>query len=461
MNTRSTQHAKTGPDLLTGPVGLTLLKFSIPFMLSTLLQTLYSTTDTIVVGQYLGSRGLSAVSNASMLMQMLYMLCVGFASAGQILIAQTVGADNREAVQKTIGNLFISEIILSIFTGLVCLVFAGSLIQLLGTPAEAAAQAALYVQICGAGMVFTGVYNMFSAILRGCGDSRHPLIFVLIASVINIVLDIVFIAWLHWDVAGAALATIIGQLFSVLFSFYFCIRHSRELGFSLRIQDIRTDRTAMSQLVRLGVPLALQTGAIQFSFLFVSRMINSIGLTFSAAFGVAQKLRSIPGILGQSLSLGCSSMIGQNWGARKNDRVSAIVRWGIFYCCCIQLAFGILFYAAPSFCFRLFTSDITVLELASMCMLAIVLERPGSALISPCGALVNAQGFASFSIIVALVDAFVGRVFLCWFFGIFLGMGAFGFLLGYIGGTYLTAIPTFVYYISGLWKKRPVLAEHI
>ncbi len=458
MKSKVRSRAKANPDLLHGPVARTLLQFSLPFMISTLLQTLYSTTDTIVVGQYLGSRGLSAVSNASLLMQLLYMLCVGFASAGQILIAQAVGAGNKEMAQKTIDALLLSELILSVFTGLICIVFAEPLITLLGTPEEAHTQAVYYIIICGIGMLFTGFYNMFSAILRGYGDSYHPLVFVFIASVINIVLDIVFIAVFHWNVAGAALATIIGQLFSVIFSFLFCRNHSEELGFAVTLRLKLPEKSILLPLVKLGIPLALSTGSIQFSFLFVSRMVNSIGLTFSAAFGAAQKIRNIPGILGQGLSLGCASMIGQNWGARKVDRVSQVVRWGLIFNTIIHAVFGLIFFFAPEFCFRLFTSDATVLEYASLCMLALVLERPAQALISPCGALVSAQGFVKFSIIIGLIDAFVGRVLLCWIFGIVLNMGAFGFLLGYIGGTYLTAIPEFIYYITGLWKKRPVLA---
>lgn len=458
MNFRSMEKNTHSFNLIEGPVGNTLLRFSLPFMASTLLQTLYSTTDTIVVGQCLGSPGLSAVSNASQLMQLLYMVCVGFSSAGQVLIAQAVGAGNYEKVQKVIHTLFVSELLLSLATGMICMVFARPLLSILSTPKEAAAQAAYYIIICGAGMVFTGLYNMFSAILRGCGDSRHPLLFVAIASVINIILDLLFIAGFGWNVAGAALATIIGQLFSVIFSFYFCKKHADALHFSLNLRELRIDSEANRQLIRIGVPLAVQSGAVQLSFLFVSRMVNTLGLTVSAAFGAAQKLRNIPGILGQGLSLGCASMIGQNWGARKNERVSSTVRWGLLYSFIINAVFTAIFAAAPILCFRMFTQDTSVLTYAPMCIFALIAERPGQWLMAPCNALVNAQGFVKFSIIVGFVDAFVGRIFLCWFFGTCLRMGALGFFLGYSGGTYLTAIPVFIYYVTGLWKRRSVLS---
>lgn len=355
-------------DLLHQPVGSTLVRFSLPFMVSTLLQTLYSTTDTVIVGQYLGSAGLSAVSNASQLMQMMYMICIGFSTAGQILIAQARGAAEHKKTQDVIGTLFSLEVGLSMFTGALCILFSRQLLDLLNTPEEAIEQAVSYTVICGAGMVFTGLYNMFSAVLRGMGDSRHPLLFVVIASGCNIVLDILFVAVFDWNVAGTALATVIGQAVSVVFSLLYFYRHEAVLNFRFELRAPRMERQTAGQIIKIGVPLAVQSSAVQFSFLFVSHMVNSLGLDVSAAFGVAQKVRNLPGILTQGLGLGASSMIGQNWGARQPDRVSETVRWSILFSSAINLAFGLLFWMAPVLCFRCFTQDEAVLVYAGTCM---------------------------------------------------------------------------------------------
>ncbi|MCD8076407.1 MAG: MATE family efflux transporter [Lachnospiraceae bacterium] len=441
-------------DLLNGPVASTLLSFSLPFMLSTLLQTLYSTTDTIVVGQYLGQNGLSAVSNGSQLMQMLYMICVGFSTAGQILIAQASGSGDDSKIQRVVDALLVMEVALSVVFGLLCVVGSGWMLNALATPEEAWEQARYYIVICGIGMIFTGLYNMFSALLRGVGDSVHPFLFVLIASLANVILDVVFIVAFGWNVAGAALATVIGQFISVVFSIQYINRHRESFPFRLRLRKMLWDTETAVKIVKLGIPAAIQSAAIQFSFLFVSHMVNSLGVSVSAAFGVLQKLRNIPAILTQGLSLGASPMIGQNLGARRVDRVNQVVKSSLLFATVINIAFGILFFAFPVLSFRLFTQDEAVLAYASVCIFSLLIELPARFVMPGCNALVSAQGFVKFSMIVAFVDAFVGRILFCWLFGVFLGWGAAGFFYGYSVGTYMTAIPVFVYYITGLWKKR-------
>ena len=444
-------------NLIKDPPGEALLRFSLPFMFSIFLQTLYSTTDMVIVGQYLGSVGLSAVSNGSQLMQLLYMICVSFASAGQVLIAQAQGLESEEKTRRIIGTLFWLELCLSLVIGAACVLFSVPFLSALETPQEAFSQAKAYTVICGAGMLFTGLYNLFSAVLRGMGDSRHPLLFVAIASALNIVLDIVFIAVFHWGVAGAAYATVIGQAVSVVFSIAFFRKHESVLHFHFSFRNLKLDRNYAALLMKLGIPMALQSGAINFSFLFVSRMVNLLGTAASAAFGVTQKLRNIPSILTQGFSLGASGMLGQNWGAQKIDRVDSTVKWSILYCGIISAVFGLVFGLFPELCFRGFTQDPPVLAYSGLCMTALILELPCRLVMPGCGALINAQGFVELGFIVAITDAFAGRILLCWLLGNVFHMGALGYFLGFSLGTYVTAIPEFVYYASGLWKRRKVL----
>ncbi len=444
-------------DLVNGPVAKTLLLFSLPFMASTLLQTFYSTVDTIVVGQFLGSSGLSAVSNGSQLMQTMYMLCIGFSNAGQVLIAQAEGAGLPDKTRKTSAALMQIVFLVSLIEGLVCIFGARSLLTLLATPEEAIDQAVLYVVICGIGMIPTGFYNMFSAIFRGMGDSRHPLIFVAIASVINTVLDVLFIGVFGWNVAGAALATVIGQISSVIFSVQLLAKNQDSFHVDFRLAVRRAQGSVYTQIIKIGIPLSIQSAAVNFSFLFVSRMVNSLGLSVSAAFGVAQKIRNIPGVLTQGLSMGSGSMLGQNLGAGRNDRVQKTVTYGIFFCTVINLVFGLIFTFAPVLCFRMFTQDETVLAYAEMCMFTLVLELPARCVMTSCGQLISALGFVQLSMVISFIDAFVGRILCCWLLGSFFGLGALGYFMGFSIGTYLSAIPQFVYFISGLWKKRKKL----
>lgn len=203
--------------------------------------------------------------------------------------------------------------------------------------------------------------------------------------------------------------------------------------------------------------MALESCAIQISFFFVAALMNDYGVSVSAAFGVSSKIRNIPTILTQAIGRGCLTMSGQNLGAGKLDRVKKITQSGILISTVTCVPFIFLFLLAPVPCFRLFTQDVSVLAYASMALLAIAISIPARCVMSPCSSLVQAQGFASFMLIISLVDAFAGRVFLSWLLGSFLGMGVRGLFLGYNFATYLTAIPVFVYFIMGIWKKREQL----
>lgn len=316
-------------------------------------------------------------------------------------------------------------------------------------------QARYYIIICSIGILFTGLYNMFSAVLRGMGDSRHPLIFVIIATAANVVLDLLFVAVFHWDVAGAALATILGQAISVACSISYLMKHSREYrleDFSLK--SLRMDSVIAKKIIGIGIPMSISGAAIQVSFLFVSGMVNRLGVDTSAAFGVTQKIRSIPGFMAQGFGQGATSMIGQNLGAGETERANKSVRWCILFTSCVYAAFGILYLTIPELLYRLYTQDGAVVAFAKMTLTILVIELPASCVMQGCQALINAQGFVKLSMMVAFLDAFAGRVFLCWLCGYALHLGAYGFFLGNALGTYVTAILVFGYYISGLWRKR-------
>ena len=445
-------------DLTEGKVLPVLLRFSVPFMIATLLQTLYTTVDMIVIGQFLGGTGLSAVSNGSQLIQMATMLCVGFANAGQVLLAQSRGAGDQERIRRVTGTLLYLMLGFSLLIGAAYVVFSKGLLHLLGTPREAFDQARAYIVICGGGLLFTGLYNMFSALMRGVGDSRHPMIFVAVASCVNLLLDLLFVARLHWGVAGAAAATVIGQAASVLFCLVFLRARPQHLGFVYRLGSLRYHPKEAATMLRIGIPMSLQSGAIHVSFLFVSALVNTGGVVDSAAFGVTEKLRNLPQILCSGLMLGSSSMIGQNLGARKPERAEKTVRSCILLGLIIMAVFGTLFGTAPALWFRLFTQDEAVIGRASVCILTLLINMPALNVIMPgCNALIQAQGNARLSLVIALFDAFCGRILLSWLLGVVFGLKFFGFILGYSLATYFTAIPVGIYFLSGRWKKRALL----
>lgn len=295
---------------------------------------------------------------------------------------------------------------------------------------------------------------MVSAVFRGMGDSRHPLYFIAIASVVNIILDLLFVAVFHWGAAGAALATVIGQAVSVVCSFIMLYRHRDLYLFPFDKSLFHPNGKIALSITKLGIPMALQASAVYISFLFVNSMVNALGVTVSAAFGASMKIRNLPNMVTQAVGMGATAMMGQNIGAGKPDRVKKIYQGSFYVCTAACLLFAVPYLTMPEGTFRLFTSDAAVLAYAEMCMFCILIELPARFFMAGGGALINASGFVKLSMTLGLCDAFVGRVFLTWFLGKYLALGAFGYFMGYGLATYITAVPQLVYYLSGKWRKR-------
>ena len=193
----------------------------LPFMASNALQVLYSTVDMIIVGHYVGTPGLSAVSQSSLILNFATMVCLGFSNAGQVLVAQAIGADKKQETNSIIGTMFTLISAMGLVFSIAAFAFKTPIMTVMNIPAESYDMAVDYLLICGGGLIFTAGYNMVSAVLRGMGDSKRPFIFICIASVINLVLDIVFTGMMGMGVAGAAWATIIGQAVSFIFSLWY------------------------------------------------------------------------------------------------------------------------------------------------------------------------------------------------------------------------------------------------
>ncbi|MFQ9922894.1 MAG: MATE family efflux transporter [Beduini sp.] len=446
-------------DLTEGHVGKKLLVFALPFMLSNALQMIYNMVDMVVVGKFVGSSGLSAVSISAQIVMLMTTLCMGFSTSGQVYISQLTGAGNKEGIKKAVGTLFSTLMIGAVIMSIIGIVGSNTFLHLLNTPSESIAQANIYMYICSGGIIFTFGYNMVSAVLRGMGDSKRPFMFVAIASVINLVLDLLFVGPLKMGVAGAALATIIGQAVSFLWALYFLYKNKASFSLDFKKESFKIDRPTLKVLVKLGVPFALQSSAISLSMVFVSGLVNTFGVFASATFGVGTKVSQIPGIMGQSIGMAVSSMVGQNMGAGKPERAKHTVHVGLMFTTCIYTLMGIVFFLFPSQIFSIFTNEQEVIDLSRMFVTSMLLGFPAMAFMSPINAFIQGIGFAAFSFVTALLDGIVIRITLSWFLGIFLNLGLFGFFLGYSLAAYGTTIPAAVYFFSGMWRKRKMLTQ--
>lgn len=452
---------KLTKDFTSGNIARQLFSLMIPFMLSNALQVLYSTIDMIIVGKYVGTAGLSAVSQSSSILNFATMVCLGFANGGQVLIAQAIGAEKKKETNNIIGTLFTVILSMGLIFAVVIFLSKNIVIKVMNIPSESVEMSDDYLIICGLGMMFTAGYNMVSAILRGMGDSKRPLLFIAIASVVNLVLDIVFTGFWGWGVAGAAWATIIGQAVSFLFSIYYLYKNKEDFGFDFRLSSFKPVKKYVKMILNLGTPMAIQSGFINISMLYVNSMINTLGVVESATFGVGVRIDDIMNKISMGIQYAALPMISQNIAAKEVKRAQKVVHWAWIFSASFTVFFLTLYLCFGKELFMLFSDDVKVHALSGTFIKAIVWMFIPFAIMRGTGAFVQGIGNVKFGMMLSILDGVALRIGFSWLFGICLGFGFFGFVLGYALAPYGYAIPSLIYFLSGIWKKRRVLADDI
>lgn len=441
-------------DLTVGSVPRQLIVFAAPLLASGLLQTVYNMVDAAVVGQVVGSNGLAAVSIGGDVLHTLTFVAMGFSNAGQVVISQFIGAGQKDKVKRVIGTLFTFLLICSVVIMGACLVFQSQILSLLNTPAEAWDYAMDYVAPCILGLVFIYGYNLVSAILRGMGDSRHPFIFIAIAAVLNIVLDLLFVAGFHWAAFGAALATVIGQAVSFLLSMVFLFRNRERFGFDFKRTSFGIHMDVFAPLVKLGIPMVLQSAAINFSRLFVGANINTYGVLATAVTGIGNKLDAAVNVFTNSLSTAGSTMIGQNIGAEKYDRVPRIITASFIIDVIVCGALSLIIVLFPRAVFGLFASETETLDMAMTYIPVALVGFVSCMFRPPMFSLINGSGNAKLNLIVGLLDGVIARVGLSLLLGEACGFGVYGYWYGAALAGFVPFLIGGVYYLTGKWRTR-------
>ena len=441
-------------DFTTGSIPKQLFRFAAPLFLSSLLQVVYNMVDMIVVGHVMGQVGLSAVSVGGDVSNFLTFIAMGFSSAGQVIISQYIGAGRQQKVGRFIATMFTALTVIAVVLSVVCLIFRQPILNLMNTPPEAMSEALDYATICVAGMVFIYGYNIVSAVLRGIGDSKHPFVFISIAAVLNIALDLLFVMGMDMGSGGAALATVISQCVSFLSCGVFLIRQKHRLGFDIRFADfVHIDREMLADLTKLGIPMAIKSASIHFSKLFVNSWINSYGVVVSAFAGIANKLSSISNLFSNATNTAGSSMVGQNIGAKTYDRVPKIALTIAAAMFSVAGILSLAIWLFPETVFRLFTSEADVLKVGLEFVPIAVLLFFGSAARSPANAVLNGSGNYKINFATAIFDGIIMRIGLSVLFGLALDMKYLGFWLGDALAGFTPLVIGIVFYWSGKWKK--------
>jgi len=452
---------KLSKDFTSGSIAKQLLLFALPFMASNALQVLYSTIDMIIVGEFVGTAGLSAVSQSSQIINFATMVCLGFSNAGQVLIAQALGAKKPKEMNDIMGTLFCLIMIIALAFSVAMISLSVPILRAIKIPEESYDMAWDYLVICAGGMIFTAGYNMVSAVLRGMGDAKRPFLFIGIASLVNLILDILFTGILGFGVAGAAWATIIGQAASFVFSIIYLYRKRASFGFDFRRESFTLNRHYSSMILKLGTPMAVQSGFINLSMLFVNAMINDAGVVASATFGVGVRIDDIINKISQGIQYAAMPMISQNDGAGNQKRMKAVVYYAWIYSILLTIVFMLLYLFLGKELFMLFSDDPLVHEMSGTFIKAILWMFPAFALMRGSGAFISGIGNAKLSMVLAMLDGVVLRIGLSWLFGIAFDLGFFGFVLGYALAPYGFAVPATVYFILGKWQSRKALSNDI
>ena len=322
-------------NLTTGSVLKNVAYFSLPYLLSYFLQTLYGMADLFIVGQFEGVASTTAVSVGSQVMHMITVMLVGLAMGTTVNVAQAVGGSDRRRAAACVGNTVTLFMGVSLALTAVLLLLRNGIVAAMSTPAEAVEGTAAYLTVCFIGIPFITAYNIISSIFRGLGDSKSPMYFIAVACAANIAFDYLFMGALHMGPAGAALGTTLAQAVSVAVSLAVILR--RKTGVAPRREDLRPRRNVMGALLRVGVPIAMQDGLIQIAFIVITVIANRRGLTDAAAVGIVEKIISFLFLVPSSMLSTVSALGAQNIGAGKPERARQTLRYAII----ITVAFGL------------------------------------------------------------------------------------------------------------------------
>lgn len=448
-----------GTNLTEGPILKGLIVFALPIVLTNLVQQLYSLVDVIVIGQFVGSIGTVGVNTGGEVADMLSPVAMGFSTAGQIYIAQLFGAKEEQKVKKTVGTLLTFMLGLSVILGLGAILLSQQILQLLNCPEEALQAATVYLIITAAGTPFVFGYNAVCGILRGMGESKWPLYFILVAAGVNIVFDVILVAVFQMGAAGTAIATVASQFGSFAAAFAFMWSKRERFDFELKLSYFKIDMDILKVLIRLGIPQVTRSLLVRVGMLWVNASANSYGLVVSATNSVGNKLQKFLEVFIQGIDTASASMVGQNLGAKKVERAgkttlctaaSAVV------CAAASAALCLLF---PHQIFALFTTDEEVIALGATFLRIFCIHFFASAITGSFQAMVTGCGFVELGFVLGTLDGVICKIGLGLLFMNVFQMGYIGLWWGVACSRILPGCICIGYYISGKWKTRKLLTE--
>lgn len=453
---------KVGIDLTEGNILRQLIVFALPLLLANFVQQLYNTVDMVVIGQFVGSAGSNGVSNGGEMATLITFVASAFGSAGQIYVAQLFGAKNHKAINETLSTSMILVTLMSFVFAVTSIVFCEQLLGWLNCPQEAFAQAKAYMIVVSLGLPAIFGYNMVCGILRGMGEAKRPLLFITIAAVSNIFMDILLVAVIPLEATGTAIATVVAQYASFAASAIFLYRRREQFEMQFTKESLRMNRIHLKALLTLGIPLTAQTALIHVTQLICTSHINAFGLVASTTNSVGKRISKLVNIFTSSINQGAGAMTGQNIGAKKYDRVKRIVYTTMACAAVCAVVAGILVTAAPRQVYSVFIKSDdpnfeAILDLGTVYLHYCLVIFAFSILQGPYQSVVTGSGNAKLSMLAGLLDGVILRLGFSFLLAYPCRMGVEGFFLGDGLARLGPILVSMAYYYSGKWKDYNLL----
>ena len=349
-------------EILEGPIWKAILYFFFPILFGTFFQQLYNTVDAIIVGQFLGKQALAAVGGGtSTIINLLIGFFTGLASGASVVISHRYGSGNNDRTKKAITTAMAVSLVGSLIITVVGLLTARASLEIIKTPEDIIPQALTYMRIYYLGSVTLVVYNMGTGVFRALGDSKHPLYFLMIGCISNIILDIVFIGFLKMDVEGAALATVLSQGISMVLTLISLSRISKDIRYT--IKDSKFNVIELKEMLRIGLPSGIQSMLYTFSNLLIQSSVNSFGTDTAAAWAAYGKLDYMFWMIINAFGIAITTFVGQNYGAGKTDRVKKGVRTTILFAGGTTIVISLIYCLFAQYAYMLFTQDENVINI--------------------------------------------------------------------------------------------------
>lgn len=347
-------------DLTEGNIWSAIIWFSIPLLVGNLFQQLYNAVDSYVVGNYVGKAALAAVGASTPIINMLIGFFMGIATGAGVVIAQYFGANHDTEMKKAIHSSIALTLVMAVFLTILGLSLTNVLLNLIGVPLDIFSQASIYLSIYFGGIIFTLIYNMGAGILRAVGDSQRPLYFLIIASLVNIFLDFLFVAYFHWGVAGAGIATLISQALSAFL--VCCVLLKTDERYKINLRDIHFDKGMIKRIIKIGLPTGFQQSIVSLSNVIVQSYVNIFGSSVIAGYSVTVKIDGFVNLPLQAFNMAITTFVGQNIGAKKYDRVKKGAYMTFIMALSTILCFVILMYFFGRDVIALFNQEKDVID---------------------------------------------------------------------------------------------------